>query len=363
MTSVEMPGITLYHLLHELNKTWKGGYIQQLRQVEHDTFLLKLRTKERTGELLIRFPHTIIETNRKWKPAETQPGIVKQTKKIIENARIEKIVLIGMDRILDVQCQDLHIIIELFSQGNMILTDADYKIIEVYRAKEWKTRILKKGNRYEPPPGPEAWEKMVNMPLWEKNNTLGSWLVSQVGIPGPWTKEVCEKIECNPAQTTPLSNEKWKKLQALLQKTMKETNDFQLVEWKNKQIVIPSIGLKAEGKILFSGEWNKIQETIENRPMQDNHTVTTESKKAKEWNALEINKIRQQRMKEEWNAYADELKKKGEWIYTHFEHVEKLLDEIKRVKNNTNAIKKIDELPFIKKIDTKKGIVEIETEK
>ena len=58
-------------------------------------------------------------------------------RKHIKNKRLEKISQIGNDRIIDMQFGTgdfcYHIILELFSSGNIILTDKDYKILNTLR--------------------------------------------------------------------------------------------------------------------------------------------------------------------------------------------------------------------------------------
>ncbi|MEK6821259.1 MAG: NFACT family protein, partial [archaeon] len=157
MKPIDFPGITIHFGLEEWNKKWAGGFIQQLRGVEENRFVLKVRAQGEVGTWLIVLPLGMIECEKKYTSLEEQPGIVKSSKVVLENQRIEKMTQAGMDRIVKVECEKVDIILEFFGSGNIIITDKRGEILHALESKEWKTRTIRRGNTYAPPPGPSKW--------------------------------------------------------------------------------------------------------------------------------------------------------------------------------------------------------------
>src|SRR5690242_18369785 len=79
MNPIEIPSSTLHHLIQKWNDEWTGSYIQQMRGVHEDTFILKIHTKKNNVEVLIALPYLIMEAQRKWENADEQPAIVNAT--------------------------------------------------------------------------------------------------------------------------------------------------------------------------------------------------------------------------------------------------------------------------------------------
>lgn len=87
------------------------------------------------------------------RPAPKEPTrFAMQVRKHLEGAVVRKFEQYGMDRVLFFDFgkdeKQLRLVIEMFSDGNLILTDIGGKIIVPYRPEEWKDRTLKRGANY-----------------------------------------------------------------------------------------------------------------------------------------------------------------------------------------------------------------------
>lgn len=367
--NVEIPGISLHVFVQKWNSEWKNGHIQQLRSVGAEKFVLKIHTKNGTHEILIALPSLITQTTHKWKAEENQPSFVNATKKELDNAKIEKVEQEGVDRVLTIHTTQGNLIIELFGDGNLILTDKQNKILAVHAAREWKGRTLKRNHIYKPPAGPVAWDalpdKISELQPSAPFRSVGSWMVSTLGIPPVSTEAWAQIAGRKPEDTQPLTQAEWKKLHAF----MKKKYDSSFMSWmktehKGKEWVLHCLE-KGESE---NNEWKKafgwIEESILNEKKED---VKNEDPHAKERAALNVNLERQQNQVDAWENDSKEKQKMGEWIYGNFDLVTQLIDSVKRGKkqkvNDTKMLSEIrKKIPAVERIDSEKGEIELTLE-
>lgn len=354
MQPVEIPGITLHYFIREWNERAAEAFIQSLRSVGDDKFVLKAKSRTQTIEWLIQFPSILIESGRKWNALDDQPGFVKRTKHVLDNQKIVRITQHGIDRIVDVKCKDVRLIIELFGDGNLVIVDAEDKILDVLNPKEWKTRTLRKGETYAFPPGPPAWDKLsVEMPLLGKSKNVAGMLVTQVGVPATWSDTLAEND--------------WKTIRDTLKKRYNENpNTFDWIHTKEKNWILPHV--KQAENLVASGKMDEIQNQLEERLAKEPIVIVEEDEKVdKEKNALQINLERQVKQKKEWEEEAKQKQRAGEWVYEHYDMVEKLVDAAnqarKKKMSDDETLEKIQsKVKHVKKVDLKNGRIELEVD-
>lgn len=369
MKPVEIPGITLHHFIAEWNERAVGGFIQSLRSVGDEKFVLKTKSRTQVMEWLIQFPSILIESGHKWNTLDDQPGFVKRTKTILDNAKIIQVTQHELDRIICIECTEITLVIELFGDGNLIITDKKNKILDVLNAKEWKTRTLKKGETYSFPPGPLAWDHLTaTIPTSAKSKSIGGLLVTQAGVPALWTTALCETINRKADDNQPLVESEWKKIRETLKKwyTTKVTN----VDWiqtKEKNWILPQMkAIELTEEKIASGKISDIQNELEELLTKEPIVVEEQDEKNdKEKNALQINRDRQEKQKAEWEDEAKLKQRAGEWIYEHFELVEKIIEAGKKAQqqklNENDVLEKLkSKVKHVNKLDLKKGLIELE---
>ena len=304
--TIEVPGITLHTLVQKWNEELSGGYVQQLRAVHEDTFVLKIHTKQNTIQLIIALPHLLIESARKWENAEEQPPIVNATKKMLDNLRIVHVEQLGMDRILVLRGDSANIIVELFGEGNLIITNEKDIIQFVHRAKEWKGRTLKMREKYVAPQN----ERKNKHPLEEM---LG-----------------------------------------------KKIHGYTLTAEKNRLQLLPVFEKNSK-----AGPIQTIFSEMEEKIIEEWKKPLVDSKLESQKQALRVNAERQKELLREWEKKIEAKQKEGEWVYANFQEVQLLLDAVQRgLKQKIPERKIVDEIkkkmPYVTRIDAENGTVELD---
>ena len=86
----------------------------------------------------------------------TPPPFAMVLRKFLKNARMTAVRQLGFDRVLaldfDTKFGQMHLYVEVFREGNVILVDQDGIIIQPLTHAKYSGRILKKGVEYQPPP-------------------------------------------------------------------------------------------------------------------------------------------------------------------------------------------------------------------
>jgi predicted ribosome quality control (RQC) complex YloA/Tae2 family protein len=122
-----------------------------------------------------------------------------QLRKYLDNASIRKIEQKGAERIIVFEIEKkekYYLIIELFSRGNLILTDSKDMIIAALEQKKWKDRNIRVKEKYVfPTPGID-WKKLNEKELTtvlkksDKKN-LATSIATEVGFGGLYAEEIC----------------------------------------------------------------------------------------------------------------------------------------------------------------------------
>ncbi|QQR92811.1 MAG: hypothetical protein IPJ89_01035 [Candidatus Iainarchaeum archaeon] len=153
MPSFQLSSQQLHAIAKKWNEEWRGSYFNQFRAVGENTFQFKINTKQEKVSLLVKLPNLAWVSQRKWDVLPDQPPIVNKTKALFENQKINSVAQHGSDRILVITCTAIRLILELFGEGNIIVTEnnENRKILAVLAAREWKGRTLKGGQPYQFP--------------------------------------------------------------------------------------------------------------------------------------------------------------------------------------------------------------------
>jgi predicted ribosome quality control (RQC) complex YloA/Tae2 family protein len=146
---IDLSSYDLYKWLEENSTLFIGSYIQNAYQAD-ERIILKIHNKEfGKKEFIIDFRGAIYFGERE----EIEiSNFVKKLREIVENLKVSNIQQINFDRIIRIDTFiGVSIIIELFREGNLIILKNE-TIELVFRPREWKTRVLKKGELYKTPP-------------------------------------------------------------------------------------------------------------------------------------------------------------------------------------------------------------------
>ncbi len=155
----EISALELFYLTKEL-QTIIGGRLDKIYQQDR-SFLITMHVPSKGKFMLKIMPNTIYLTNYK---GDFPPigGFTMFLRKHLSNSRIRRIEQKYFERIIEIEFETKEkttiMIVELFSNGNVILCDKDHKIMSALESNKWKDRIIRGGIIYEEPP------KQVNTP-------------------------------------------------------------------------------------------------------------------------------------------------------------------------------------------------------
>ncbi len=160
----ELYMVELLRLSRELDAQLSGSYIDQFYQTGQDRFRVKVNAKKRRSNLNMHLPYYIALSDTAEVSDEASPFSMAMRKRI-DGFRISAVGLLGGDRILQIGIEKaearLHMIIELFGKGNIILTDDQMRILLAYKQREFSERTIKNRAAYAPP-------KSASMSVWNR---------------------------------------------------------------------------------------------------------------------------------------------------------------------------------------------------
>ena len=193
-------GITsldLMFLTRELKEKLIGGKIQGIKQIDK-TFIFEIYKQERFFLKTI-LPRIIYITNSSQQSPQQPTNFCMQLRKHLIGKTISDVSQYEFDRIIEVETEGYKIIFELFSTGNLILTDSSGLIIGILEQQEWRDRILKVKAIYKHPPSNinpfkhDFFE--FQKVLRQINKETVKALAVDFGLGGTYAEEFCKKLE------------------------------------------------------------------------------------------------------------------------------------------------------------------------
>lgn len=181
-----------------VDKIYQPNRKQVLVQMYHTVF------KQIT--LKISLPDYITLSTYKLEVPENPTHFVMFLRKYLSNSRLKSVSQPPFERIVEFVFQkgtDKYILIcELFSKGNIILADADYKVLIPMQAQTWKDRTIRAKEKYEYPPkefdpGNLDFAAFKALMLGSERNQIVKSLATVLSFGGIYAEELCSisKIE------------------------------------------------------------------------------------------------------------------------------------------------------------------------
>lgn len=130
--------IDIISILEELQQ-YVGMRVNQVYDIDNKTYLIKMHQPEKKVVLLIESGTRIHTTEFEWPKNPAPSGFSMKLRKHINNKRLEYIKQCGVDRVLDLQFgsgeASYHLILEMYDRGNLVLTDWEFKILNILRPR------------------------------------------------------------------------------------------------------------------------------------------------------------------------------------------------------------------------------------
>ena len=180
-----MSGFDLRAVARELNE-FSGAYVKKAYMPHYEQIVLRINPKDLDQFDLVLVRGARVYTSNRDRPMPmTPPPFAMVLRKHLKNARMTRVRQLGFDRVLcfdfDTKFGQYHLYVEVFRDGNIILTDEEDTIIQPLTHASYAGRTLKKGVTYQPPPPAMDPHEMKLEDLSEMFETSDRDLVSTLG--------------------------------------------------------------------------------------------------------------------------------------------------------------------------------------
>jgi len=361
MAKKSISSLELAALVKELQFIVKGK-ISQIYHQEKKELFLQLHARGEGKQLLKIIPGKYLCLSHEKGDSPLRPtGFCMQLRKYLNNAFIKAIEQKDSERIVIFELEkqgDYFLIFELFSKGNIVLTDKDYKIIGSLERQIWKDRTVKQGEIYIFPAAGVNWKKMSEKELAElfqksDRKNLATCLATEIGLGGLYAEEICKRQGIDKNKLPGEVNTKEIKL--ILQ-TIKEF--IKLVEepqgfiYENEIAPFPLEGEEAKE---IKKTYNEAIDTI--KPFE---VISPYDKKIK---TIEKTAEQQEEALLSLQEKIEHNTKKGEVIYEKYAPLQKLLEIVKEMRKSkewTEVATELKKEKNIKSVNLKKKTVVID---
>lgn len=365
----EISSVELYHLMKEL-KELEGGRLDKIYQKE-ELFLINIYLPGRGKKMLkIKFSSLIYITEFKENFPQTPPGFCKFLRKRLGNGIVREIRQKGFERIVEIKIETKDqvyvLIVELFSKGNMILSDENHRIVSSFKSRTWSTREIRGGLEYEYPPAQlntAALSKEEFIEVLEESDkeNLVKTLAIEFGLGGLFAEETCARAGVD-KEKEKLVDKEAAKVYNSLQGLFSENIEANISE---DQILPFELELFKSSE---KEEFESFSKAIDSRLSDKIEERKEEKVKEKKNKALDKvkNVINQQERKiEGLKQSIDENQEKGEFIYAHYQEIKAILEDLKKAREKmswSEIREKLKESNKVKNIDEKKGIITVDVQ-
>lgn len=305
----------------------------------------------KVGKKILRLmvPNYVYTTDYKSDYPESPSGFCMFLRKRLNNSRIRRVEQKGFERILelDFETKDNYfiLIIEMFSKGNVILCDKEYKIIGVLEVQKWAAREVKPRVQYIFPDREDVTKIDIERfsKFLDSKKPLVKKLALDVSLGGVYAEEVCfmSKIDKN---TVDLSEKEVKTVYDKIMRLFDMKVDPQLVYDKEevKDIVPFKLGFysafdnkKSES---FNSAFDKVLTTKLKSEIKENVLTGHTEKIGKQEKILQV----QSKQVDQMEKDIEDANKKAELIFSNYQLVEEIIKEIKKEMKNLslNEMKK-----------------------
>lgn len=321
-----MDKIELNFIINEIKKA-EQNYFKKIYL--HENGLFRIRLGE--NNILIK-PGLAVWISEIFDEKSIENGFITKLRDKLSNRFLQKLYLKDGDRILVFEFNDLYLIIELFAKGNIILTDKEMKILEI-----WK-KIDKKIYEFITEPFDLNYYLKI-----DENKPVGAVLSRMIGKKYKdfiiKKLEIDEKIEFRKTDIERIKDE----IENLIKnaKPCIVIEDETILDFALNNYIIGKTEKIEHLKSLSESCSKYYLQKINEEKMRKKRTLNGIMEKIKKYKIEEI-----------------ENRKKAEWIKNNIEIVQKIIEKSK----NEDELKKTLEKFNIKllKIDKKNKTIEIE---
>lgn len=356
MRKSSLSSIELHVLIEEFQKI-TGARVGKIYNPDKKQIIIELY-KTGVGKRFLRYEHPFLWLSEsKPEAPEKASSFVMSLRRLLEGSFIKKIEQLGSERVVEINLtkkdKEYILIIELFSKGNTILTDAEKKIIQVEEKQKWADRVVEQGEKYILKKKQSVFEldkkEFISKFISSKDN-VSKTLAVEFGLGGAYSEEVC--IRADLGKNAAVNKKNAELCFNSLNDLLKERENSVINE---KEEVIDIVPFKLKLYEIYPKlEFPTFSEAIDSVLIKKVKKIKSQYDEKIEQiqKRIEIQEMQEKNIVQE----IEENQKKAEYIYKKYQEIKEILDKAKSIKDR----KKLKELPEIKDVKEKEGIIVVD---
>ncbi len=212
----ELSSPDIFALVAELSKVIAGARIQKVYHKERELHL-SIHVPGVGSRILVSGPGMFFMTDARLAHDLKPSPYAMFLRKRLAGKRIEGIAQPGFERIVRLDLDEgFSLFLEVFAKGNIVLTDAEGKIVGILERQEWKDRTLKGGVKYELPPAstdPRTLDlKAFTAIVSKSKKQIVSLLARGLSLGGKYAESLCVGAKIDPKKESKSLSEAQTKL-------------------------------------------------------------------------------------------------------------------------------------------------------
>src|SRR5665647_1355915 len=348
-----------------------GAKLEKAYQLTPVELRLKLVTKTGKRDLIIEAGKRLHLTNAPAAAPALPPSFPMLLRKELKGGRISTIEQFDFDRVVEIRFvrsdDERYLICELFSKGNVILTDESKRIILPLRGMRSASRQVIRGQLYE---YPSTQLSPVDLPYNEFEAALTSisrdvvrTLATRFNMGGLYAEEVCLRagVEKKSAQLTP---EEVQRLYAALREVFEPLRSNTL----RPHIVYESESVPIGVLPFEMAQFDRCEKRFFpsfNQALDEYYRLKIDELTTTPATYTRIQKIvdRQKEAIQQFKNQEREYKSKGDLLFEKYHEIDRVIKtvrEARRLKTWAEVSSELSSLSFFKQVDQSTGTITME---
>ncbi len=363
----KLSSFDIYVIVSEL-QSLVGTHIEKIYQLTRDEFLMRIKqieTKEKHS-LYIRNGDFLCVTEKNIETPQKPSTFAMTLRKYLQQGRIASITQHEFDRIITINIEKKEgiyaLVIEFFSEGNIILVDPEGTIILPLIKQTWAHRSIRGREPYVPPPSQinpfTLSKKEFVEKIKESSTDIVRTLAVTINLSGPIAEEICIRADVDKKRKiNDLNAETMAKifdeLSVFLHLFQEKTFRPVLVKKEGETIDVLPFPFTSYADVDYEHiprVVDGLAQFIDRKPVERKKEGKTEKLLGK----LQRQLMQQQEAIARLEQEIATKKQEGDLIYLHYQEIETLLAEITAVlekKERGADINKINEYDLVKIFD------------
>lgn len=358
----QLSSLEIAALANEFQKL-VGGKIDQIYHPLEKEFLVSIHVPRKgKHHLKIQLPGFIYLTQTKDKmPSPSEFCLM--LRRHLNNSTIKKIAQLKPERILQIDFEKekkFKLFIELFSKGNLILTDSQKKIIALQEKQKWVEREIKINQPYLPPPASfdyfnSAAGQIKKIIIQSQKNKLVTCLATEIGLGGTYAEEICLRNKISKSQFPKnTTQEQIRLIHQTIQDFLEKIKSSQGYVYSTDITPFPLQLYKEKPKIFPS--FNQALDSVLSRASSEIRKEEKESQFQEKIRKTRHIVQEQEKTIQQLGKKAQESDQKANHIYEKYQEIKKLLEKIDRAKSKMSwedIKKELKKNPEIRQVNLK----------